>query len=91
MAIGFPPSLAAKDTESLMSISDAGSESGEKNTEDSKEDADHLFQIVSSDTTVFQDHTKTYYNIEDKEIVRLSLHDKVSKVNIKTVAGKGAK
>jgi len=30
MAIGFPPSLAAKDTESLMSISDAGSESGEK-------------------------------------------------------------
>lgn len=86
MVIGFPPALAAKDTESLMSISDAGSD---ENAEESKKDADHKFQIVSSDTTVFQDHTKTYYNIEDKEILRLSLHDKVAKVNIKTVAEEG--
>jgi len=87
MVIGFPPALAAKDTESLMSISDAGSD--DENAEESKKDADHKFQIVSSDTTVFQDHTKTYYNIEDKEILRLSLHDKVAKVNIKTVAEEG--
>lgn len=43
----------------------------------------HLFQIVASDTTVFQDYTKSYYNIEDKEIIRLSLKDKVEKHKIK--------
>jgi len=26
----------------------------------------HDFQIVASDTTVFQDYTKGYYNIRDK-------------------------
>lgn len=48
-------------------------------------EAPHLFQIVASDTTVFQDYTKSYYNIEDKEIIRLSLKDKVSKHKIKQV------
>lgn len=40
---------------------------------------------MASDTTVFQDYTKSYYNIEDKEIIRLSLKDKVSKHKIKQV------
>jgi glucosamine 6-phosphate synthetase-like amidotransferase/phosphosugar isomerase protein len=34
---------------------------------------------VASDTTVFQDYTKQYYNIDDKEIIRISLDDQVSK------------
>lgn len=38
---------------------------------------DHLFQIVASDTTVFQDYTKNFYNIDDKEIIKISIRDKV--------------
>lgn len=38
-----------------------------------------MFQIVASDTTVFQDYTKQYYNIEDKEIIRISLSEKVER------------
>ena len=47
--------------------------------------APHLFQIVASDTTVFQDYTRQYYNIEDKEIIRLSLKDKVEKHKLQAV------
>lgn len=45
----------------------------------------HDFQIVASDTTVFQDHTKAYYNITDKEIVKLSLTDRVESTLLQTV------
>ena len=45
---------------------------------------DHAFQIVSSDTTVFQDHTNAYYNIKDGEIIRLSKTDRVSKSELKS-------
>lgn len=37
----------------------------------------HEFQIVASDTTVFQDYTRDYYNIQDRQIIKLSLHDKI--------------
>ena len=40
---------------------------------------------MASDTTVFQDYTKNYYNIEDKEIVKLSLVDKVESRKLQTV------
>lgn len=68
---------------SIASISDAGSDNGKEES--------HLFQIVSSDTTVFQDYTKHYYNIEDKEILRLSLKDKVESHKIKTIIEEGIK
>jgi glucosamine 6-phosphate synthetase-like amidotransferase/phosphosugar isomerase protein len=72
MVIGFPEELKKKSNKAeLVSLSEHSS---------SKEGAsgdNHLFQIVSSDTTVFQDYTKTFYNIEDKEILRLSLKDTV--------------
>ena len=44
---------------------------------------------MASDTTVFQDYTKHYYNIEDKEILRLSLKDKVEQTKIKTIIEEG--
>ncbi len=44
-----------------------------------------MFQIVASDTTVFQDYTREYYNIEDKEIIKISLRDKISKTKLKPV------
>ena len=40
---------------------------------------------MASDTTVFQDYTKAYYNICDKEIVKLSLTDRVQSEVLKTV------
>ena len=46
---------------------------------------------MASDTTVFQDHTKFFYNIEDKEILRLSLHEKVEQTKIKTIVEEGIK
>jgi glutamine---fructose-6-phosphate transaminase (isomerizing) len=48
-------------------------------------DAPHLFQIVASDTTVFQDYTKQYYNIDDKQIIRLFLKDKFSSHTLREV------
>ena len=56
--------------------------------EEKKEDDDmatHDFQIVASDTTVFQDYTKDYYNIEDREIIKLSLDEKVERFKLKKV------
>jgi glucosamine--fructose-6-phosphate aminotransferase (isomerizing) len=46
---------------------------------------------VSSDTTVFQDYTKQYYNIEDKEILRLSLNDKIEQAKVKSIKEEGIK
>lgn len=46
---------------------------------------------MSSDTTVFQDYTKQYYNIEDKEIIRLSLNDKIEQARIKSIKEEGIK
>lgn len=40
---------------------------------------------------MFQDFTKQYYNIEDKEILRLSLHDKVEQHKIKKIVEEGIK
>ena len=40
---------------------------------------------MASDTTVFQEYTRSYYNIEDKEIIRLSLRDKVEKHKLRAV------
>ena len=80
MVIGFPQSAKQKETASLTSLSDHGSD-------DFKDE--HKFQIVASDTTVFQDYTKHYYNIEDKEILRLSLKDKVEQTKIKTIIEEG--
>ena len=45
---------------------------------------EHAFQIVSSDTTVFQDYTNAYYNIKDGEIIRLSKADRISKAELKS-------
>jgi glucosamine--fructose-6-phosphate aminotransferase (isomerizing) len=59
--------------------------------EDGQQGSKHKFQIVASDTTVFQDHTKLYYNIEDKEILRLSLHEKVQETKIRTIIEEGIK
>jgi glutamine---fructose-6-phosphate transaminase (isomerizing) len=40
---------------------------------------------------VFQDYTKQYYNIEDKEIMRLSLNDKIEHTKIKSIKEEGIK
>ena len=84
---------------SIASLSEQGSDNEDDAAEESKAGADpakkkqkaHKFQIVSSDTTVFQDYTKHYYNIEDKEILRLSLNDKVELHKIKTIVEEGIK
>ena len=81
MVIGFPESLAQKENEGIQPISDMSSSEGKL-----KEEEDiHKFQIVSSDTTVFQDYTKQYYNIEDKETIKLSLNDKIDQARIKSI------
>jgi glucosamine--fructose-6-phosphate aminotransferase (isomerizing) len=40
---------------------------------------------VASDTTVFQDYTSDYYNIEDRQIIKLSLKDQVEQHKLKAV------
>jgi glutamine---fructose-6-phosphate transaminase (isomerizing) len=52
---------------------------------DRASDGSHEFQIVASDTTVFQDYTKSFYSIQDREIIKLSLHDKIETNKIKSV------
>lgn len=76
---------------SMSSISDAGSDNEEEADDGEKKKSSHKFQIVASDTTVFQDHTKHFYNIEDKEILRLSLKDKIEQTKIKTIIEEGIK
>jgi glucosamine 6-phosphate synthetase-like amidotransferase/phosphosugar isomerase protein len=97
MVIGFPEVLKMKNDElvrsnSLSSIKsdiELGSIKSDNTSQEGPED--HKFQIVASDTTVFQDYTKHFYNIEDKEILRLSLHDKVEQHKIKTIIEEGIK
>jgi len=105
MVIGFPENLKKQaiesglDNVSFSSLSEKGSDNEDDAAEESKSGAKegkkkqktHKFQIVSSDTTVFQDYTKHYYNIEDKEILRLSLNDKVEQHKIKTIVEEGIK
>lgn len=92
MVIGFPESLRQKDAPgdatSLKSLSELGSDDEEEKKSSAEK---HKFQIVSSDTTVFQDYTKHFYNIEDKEILRLSLKDKIEQTKIKTIIEEGIK
>lgn len=40
---------------------------------------------MASDTTVFQDYTKNYYNIDDKEIIRISVKDKVERHKLREI------
>lgn len=77
MVIGFPEMLRKQNpSNEMMRSNSLGSISSDIDSKDGPEES-HKFQIVASDTTVFQDYTKHYYNIEDKEILRLSLHDQV--------------
>lgn len=70
MVIGVAKQLTASvDPEEVKVINDSCAQEEEKD--------DHLFQIVASDTTVFQDFTKHYYNIDDKEIIKISVKQKV--------------
>lgn len=91
MVIGFPKSLmeqkvgSEKDGISLDNLSEISADQ----IDQSKPKKDHRFQIVTSDTTVFQEYTKSYYNIEDKEILRLSLHSKIEQHKIKTIIEEG--
>lgn len=95
MVIGIPESLKKKanqfgdEAKSLNSLSEQGSD--DEGDADGKGKKSHKFQVVASDTTVFQDHTKFFYNIEDKEILRLSLHEKVEQHKIKTIIEEGIK
>lgn len=40
---------------------------------------------MASDTTVFQDYTKNYYNIEDKEIIKISIKDKIERHKLREI------
>ena len=66
MVIGVSDTLhhAAEGTE-LSRLQSIGSSNQAASEEESKTET-HDFQIVASDTTVFQDYTKRYYNIGDK-------------------------
>ena len=70
MVIGVSNHLHASEDQNIQTL-DTSDNSDEATTED------HQFQIVASDTTVFQDYTSHYYNIEDKEILRVSIKDKI--------------
>jgi len=70
MVIGVSKSLQAVQSEEVKTISPKGKK-------DEEEKDDHMFQIVASDTTVFQDYTKNFYNIDDKEIIKISIKDRV--------------
>lgn len=67
MVIGVAKELHAVEDEEVKTLD---IENGEKKQEGRDQ---HLFQIVASDTTVFQDYTKHYYNIDDKEIIKISI------------------
>jgi glucosamine--fructose-6-phosphate aminotransferase (isomerizing) len=91
MVIGFPKSLmeqkagSEKEGLSLDNLSEISADQ----IDEAKPKQDHRFQIVTSDTTVFQEYTKSYYNIEDKEILRLSLRSKIEQHKIKTIIEEG--
>lgn len=67
------------------------SDSLQSQKKEEQKESSHDFQIVASDTTVFQDYTKDYYNIHDKEIIKLSLTDQVEHHKIKQVAEERAR
>lgn len=83
MVIGVAKELQI-DTEDIMTINSGSNNSGYR-TPEQKSDDPHLFQIVASDTTVFQEYTRSYYNIEDKEIIKISLKDKIEKHKLQAV------
>lgn len=94
MVIGFPKTLMEQvqeqDKISLDNLSEiSGEDKGGKDQNNDKKEKEHRFQIVTSDTTVFQEYTKSYYNIEDKEILRLSLHSRIEQHKIKTIIEEG--
>ena len=84
MVIGVSDTLRAAEGHKVEMSQSARLEP-EEEKKDAEEAATHDFQIVASDTTVFQDYTKGYYNISDKEIVKLSLTDRVESTQIMTV------
>ncbi len=49
-----------------------------------RQDDDHHFQIVSSDACLFQDYTKHYYMIEDKDLITVSLDQKIEHTRLQT-------
>ena len=53
-----------------------------------KSELSHEFQIVASDTTVFQDYTRGYYNVADREIWKISLDSQLELTQVKKVAEK---
>ena len=97
MVIGVSDTLQVDESTKLLHSADTGAEEEkvEEEDEESKGPDDtnggstgqtqHDFQIVASDTTVFQDYTKDYYNIEDREIIKMSLNDKVERTLLKKV------
>lgn len=97
MVIGVAKDLELKDNvETHQTPKASSSPSSSSEDEEHKKEAtttfpfpvkeeSHLFQIVASDTTVFQDYTREYYNIEDKEIIKISLTDKVAKTKLRPV------
>ena len=77
MVIGVSDTLRAAEGAELQ-LQGQISDNQPAAAEDEEQKVDtHDFQIVASDTTVFQDYTKGYYNIGDKEILKLSLTDRV--------------
>ena len=96
MVIGVSTGLQSKNENNEFAIKKLERESPVKQkNEESKFDHEideqeqneetHEIQIVASDTTVFQDYTKNYYNIMDKEIIKLSLNDSIETHKLKTV------
>ena len=89
MVIGVSDGLQAGDHE-VQTVFEEEKKSTSKMTTKSKPKAkkdNHQFQIVASDTTVFQDYTKGYYNIEDREMLKISLDKKVESTKLKKVEG----
>lgn len=78
MVIGVSQGLQSAEGESINSLESSPNK-------DVKSLDRHQFQIVASDTTVFQDYTPNYYSIGDKEILRISIKDKIEKHKLKVV------
>ncbi|CDW89005.1 glucosamine-fructose-6-phosphate aminotransferase [Stylonychia lemnae] len=79
MVIGVAKELHAVEDEEVKTLD---IDSNEKKHEGRDE---HLFQIVASDTTVFQDYTKHYYNIDDKEIIKISIQQQVERHKLREI------
>ena len=79
MVIGVAKELHSVDGEEVKTLEDGENEKKEEGRNE------HLFQIVASDTTVFQDYTKHYYNIDDKEIIKISIEQQVERHKLKEI------